>query len=149
MTNKTTIGYIAKLMVNIFAFIGLCTVVYFLAFQDTYEIDSKHIKNKKIILKQLLKLSNHPVLVDNCENFQELEEARVYDFLSGYLNLTIFTKDIVQYTSIKCDEREMGECSFSYGGKAEEDKGWSDILFFEYDNKTRKVNPKSFECLSL
>lgn len=135
------------------------TIIYFLALFGIFSIYNffnkesnqyQDIPDKKIILKQIIELSNIPINKMNCEQFKENKVVKVSDYLVEYLDLMSSKQHkLVEYTKLVCGTRKSNECYLSYGGKVEYDKGWSDILFFEYNVTSKIINPDSFECLTL
>ncbi len=88
---------------------------------------------------------------NNCEFFDEdekmLEKIKVADVLTRYIVISMYhrTNSFEEY--LECGLRGKNICTFSFGGKAEHNKGWRDFIIFEYDNKINKINPKSIQCI--
>ncbi|QDF30304.1 hypothetical protein [Halarcobacter anaerophilus] len=53
--------------------------------------------------------------------------------------------NVIEFINLTCGSRKENEYSIYYGGEAEWNKGWSDILFFEYAKATKTINQNSFE----
>ncbi|RXJ92535.1 hypothetical protein CRV00_12830 [Malaciobacter molluscorum] len=133
-----------RFLLYCFALIGIISILYFI---NKNSIKQYHnIEDKRVILKKLTELSNSKISVKNCEHVNNIKNLKVSDFLTAYLDSMSsekYTK--IEFIDLTCGSRKENECSVYYGGKDEWNKGWTDILFFDYDKVAKIINQNSFE----
>ena len=145
-------------LVRIMCIFGLGVVLGFIVSYRSMDSEPVINDNSREVLKALTQLSVTEIPREslNCEvngTFTASDgstinnDVSVGDFIADYLGWSFEQKHTAIHQLI-CEGNGIQQCTWTFGEDKPEE-GWDRILRFEYNPKTKVVNPKSLHCIDV